>query len=473
MSIDDSLPCGLRDMKPLYSTVARRRDMPPEAWLPLLEKAFATLVGGYPALNGGQPWAALEAMTGDTVVVHAFDDEKRRWACLKNDTDLVRASTPAGQAAASSPPEVVASYDANEMWTRLVDAYRQGHIIALTTEGVIATGAQDRQAYAVIEVHEVGGVRLLGVRNPWGTFRWKGDWSHASELWDQRQEVLDAVNPVLDSETEFYITLDDVAHAFHQVLIVQRGASKSSSLRFLTQAAFTEAQELARQGGVAVAARRAHVKSMHGVQSCLPRSRNYFHSLGAAAGSSLYKAGAFINRCASVARKNTFAAPSFPGFGGRTVASSAEATTALGGSADGDSASASAGAAPGSMSAALNASPATGGTVIGRPVRAAVAAFRSYWRPGDGTPASGDQPPVNGGTAPYGTVLGYAVPVPGPVTVIRAYWRREAPSAPAAGQNGAAHANTVPPVATPASSADGAAREMRGGGNAPETPTSP
>ena len=458
MNIDDSLPCGLKDLKPLYSQVARKRDMPPEAWLPLLEKAFATLVGGYPGLNGGQPWAALEAMTGDPVVVHAFDDAKQRWASLKTETDLVFGATPAGIAAASSPPEVVASYDVAEMWGRLVSAYRQGHIIALTTEGIIASGQADRQAYAVIEVHEIGNVRLLGVRNPWGTFRWKGDWSHSSELWDQRQDVLDAVNPVFESESEFYITIEDVAHAFHQLLIVQRGSTKSSSLKFLTQAAFTEGQELARQGGVAVAARRAQIKSMHGVQSCLPRSRNYFQSIGAAAGSSIYRAGAFINRCASVARKNSVVPP-FP-FGGRAhVASSADAATTLDGGGD----ATGAGPAPGSLSAALGA-PAAGGTVIGRPVRAAVAAIRSYWRPDEAAASTGGEQPQAPSNAPYGTVLGYAVPMPGPVTVMRAYWRRE----PAA--NGAAAA--VPHVAT--SSPDGVAQEMRrGGGAEPGTPTSP
>ena len=463
MSIDDSLPYGLKDKKPMFATLARRRDMPSEAWLPLLEKAFATLVGGYPGLSGGQPWAALEAMTGDAVQVFTFDDAKNRWAHLKVDGDLVFHASPAGVAAASSPPEVSASHDSVDMWAILVDAYRKGQIIALTTEGVIATGAQDRQAYGVIELHEVGGVRLLCVRNPWGTFRWTGDWSHGSDLWDTRQDVLDAVNPVLESDGEFYMSLEDCGATFHQLLICQRGATKTSSLKFLTQAAFTEASDLARQTGLALAARRLNVKNMHGAQSCLPRSRNMFNSLGAAAGASLYRAGSFINRCASVARKNSIVPP----FGGwarpqHQVASAAEATTTL------DNGAGEAGA-PGSLTAALGA-PAAGSTVIGRPVRAAVAALRSYWRPEDAAAAAagaageaaGDtavQQPPGGGAR--GTVLGYAANAWGP-PVLRAYWSRREPAA-------AAHA--APPVAAGGGATEGAAHELRGSGQ--EEPVSP
>ena len=448
MSIDDCLPYGLKDKRPLFATLARRRDLPSEAWLPLLEKAFATLVGGYPGLSGGQPWAALEAMTGDPVQVFTFDDLKNRWAHLKVEGDLVFHASPAGVAAASSPPEVKASHDGVDMWAILVDAYRKGHIIALTTEGVIATGAQDRQAYAVIELHEVGGVRLLCVRNPWGTFRWAGDWSHGSDLWDKRQDVLDAVNPVLESDGEFYMSLEDCGATFHQLLICQRGSTKSSSLKFLTQAAFTEAADLARQTGLALAAKRQSVKHMHGAQSCLPRSRNIFNSLGAAAGASLYRAGSFINRCASVARKNTIIPSPFGAWARpqHQVASAAEATTTL------DNGAGEAGP-PGSLAAALGA-PAGGSTVIGRPVRAAVAALRSYWHPEEAAAAAvGEaQQPPGGGATVTGYAAGWAPPI------LRA-WRREP----------AAAAHVAPPAATPGA-AEGA-HELRGSG--PPEPVSP
>lgn len=38
-------------------------------------------------------------------------------------------------------------------------------------------------AYAVLTIREVKGIQLLNLRNPWGDFEWKGDWSDTSPLW--------------------------------------------------------------------------------------------------------------------------------------------------------------------------------------------------------------------------------------------------------------------------------------------------
>lgn len=432
LALDDSLPVGLRDKKPLHSTLAKRRDVPTEAWLPLLEKAFATLFGGYPSLNGGYPFAALEALTGDPVHVFAFDDSKQRWGQLEHDTDLLRCAAGSGL----QPPRVSSSHDHDAMWARVVDAQARGHYLCVGTEGVIQSGAEDRQVYAIIELHEVGdgaaAVRLLCVRNPWGSFRWKGDWSECSELWESRQDVLNAVNPIFD-DAEFYISFEDLRHVFYQLCIVQRGAARTTSIRFLAQAAFTEPTELARQAGAAVTQRRAATKQLHGSQSCLPRSRHLVSSLGAAAGAQLYRVGALANRCASAARKSPFAATSSP----------AEAASSL----DGEGAAAPVVGAP------------AGGLVIGRPVRAAVAAIRSYLRPEQAE--AGAQPGTSRGTA-----VGYAVGWPssvvgggraGPYTVLRAYWRGEAAS------------QTAPAAAPPAAVAvDEPPRELQGEARASE-----
>ncbi len=429
----------------------RRRDCPGEAWLSLLEKAFAHYCGGYAKLSGGFPFSALEALTGDPVSVFAWDDAKGRWAQLEHDTDVARAAA----APHAPPPRVAAQHEHDAIWALLKDSFAKGHLLAAGTEGVIQSGQEDRQAYAIVELHEINELRLLCVRNPWGSFRWKGDWSDASELWDTRPEVTSEVNPVLETDSEFYISFDDLRHSFYQLYVVARGTGRSSSLRFLTQAAFTEPPELARQQGAALAVQRASTKRFYGVSSCLPRSRNLIHSLGAAAGTVINRVG---GACASVSRKGT-----------HVLASPAEAASSL------DN------ARPARPAAGR---PAAGGTVVGRPW-AAVAALRSYLRPGaataTGQPAAGGAPAVPAAAA-GGTVLGYAVwPTsrwtarPGPVTILRAYWRGEplptaaAATAAAAGGEapgggaaapGAAPAASVPAAVGSAAAARAAAEGM-------------
>lgn len=48
----------------------------------------------------------------------------------------------------------------------------------------------------MIKADDYKGVKLLNIRNPWGTFEWDGDWSDKSNKWTQ--EFKDHFKPVLD-----------------------------------------------------------------------------------------------------------------------------------------------------------------------------------------------------------------------------------------------------------------------------------
>jgi calpain-15 len=61
-------------------------------------------------------------------------------------------------------------------------------------EGKSAEGIVAGHAYTVVSVIEAGGFKLLRLRNPWGSFEWKGDWSDESPLW--------AANPKLQKACE-------------------------------------------------------------------------------------------------------------------------------------------------------------------------------------------------------------------------------------------------------------------------------
>jgi hypothetical protein len=53
-----------------------------------------------------------------------------------------------------------------------------------TQAGIMESGLMKGRAYAVLEVHKTKeGHQLIKLRNPWGNFRWNGDWSEFSKLW--------------------------------------------------------------------------------------------------------------------------------------------------------------------------------------------------------------------------------------------------------------------------------------------------
>jgi calpain-15 len=45
-------------------------------------------------------------------------------------------------------------------------------------------GLFDDHAYSLLSVHQLDGdIRLLKIRNPWGSNEWTGDWSDSSDKW--------------------------------------------------------------------------------------------------------------------------------------------------------------------------------------------------------------------------------------------------------------------------------------------------
>lgn len=73
-------------------------------------------------------------------------------------------------------------------------------------------GLRPRHAYSLLDVRDLDGNRLLKLRNPWGHFVWKGDWSDSSELWTRRlrQELI----PDGSEDGTFWISFPDVLKYF-------------------------------------------------------------------------------------------------------------------------------------------------------------------------------------------------------------------------------------------------------------------
>lgn len=164
-----------------------------EMWVLLLEKAWAKKYGCYYDIQAGFTEEALTDLTG-------------------------------------APCEVIDRDDPN-CWQRVKEADERQYII---TAGCVGSGVASADAhsyeglgliidhaYAVISAKEirVSGrvVRLLKIRNPWGRFEWKGNWSDESPLWTP--EAKQQVDFTSAADGTFWMSFEDFQKYFESFTI--------------------------------------------------------------------------------------------------------------------------------------------------------------------------------------------------------------------------------------------------------------
>eukprot|EP00798_Chlamydomonas_sp_ICE-L_P009796 gene9796-7685_t len=290
--IDDWIPCDRKSGGPVFA-----KPNGDEAWVLLLEKAFAKFKGTYSATDGGfTMWGlegtysatdggftmwGLEVMTGNTVfkfsqegsgqlplrqaprmkssTVHVYYVRSvaftsAQWQYVSK-TLLYSSPRPSVAPCITrtpiDPPSMV--YVPPQCWGRrpllninwsrlemvhgksraedvkfrkagdvltneemfkyMLTYSRKGSVIAASSGAGEDTkdvdGIVQGHAYSVIKVKEVGGHKLLQLRNPWGSFEWKGNWSDKSAMWQQNPKVARALDFVDADDGMFWIDWKD------------------------------------------------------------------------------------------------------------------------------------------------------------------------------------------------------------------------------------------------------------------------
>ena len=152
VTIDDFLPL-ISTRETIYASVSRDGAL----WGPILEKAYAKLIGNYEALNGGLIGPGIETITG-----YPYQD-------LHHDSRL-------------SP---------DTLWDLILEHRSRNGIItggSHYSEGGDSmqndVGISYSHAYTILDAVELSsGDRLVAVANPWGLEFYHGPWSDTSGQW--------------------------------------------------------------------------------------------------------------------------------------------------------------------------------------------------------------------------------------------------------------------------------------------------
>lgn len=176
--------------KALYFAQCREEN---ETWLPLLEKAYAKAHGDYSAIDGGFTGEAIEDLTGGvTTELFGTDilDKERFWneeIMQVNKEFLFSCST--------------GTFD---KWQDSDTASQKG----------ARAGIVRMHAYSIMDAVERKRQRLLKVRNPWGSYEWRGAWSDGSEQWTV--EWMKELNHKFGDDGMFWISYEDLLQKYSE-----------------------------------------------------------------------------------------------------------------------------------------------------------------------------------------------------------------------------------------------------------------
>jgi len=138
-------------------------------------------------------------------LVHFKDDKNKRAVGVRESTDAA---------------------DSNKMFDIIKKYDKRRAILAASSIGSDDTkkenGIVQGHAYTINMVKEVGGFKLLRIRNPWGTFEWTGDWGDKSPLWQQHSSVKSHCKMEDKDDGMFWMSWDDFQRYFKSIDICSR-----------------------------------------------------------------------------------------------------------------------------------------------------------------------------------------------------------------------------------------------------------
>lgn len=222
--IDDLLPCD-HHRNLLYSPAKRK-----QLWVCLIEKALAKAHGCYAALASGRSIEGLATLTGAPCETITLQPNISSSSSLPSTTNNHQ-SAHDDQSTSDEPNETgpveqqIQEIDEDFVWAQLLSSRSAGFLMGASCGGgnlqideaeYTEVGLRPRHAYSVMDVRDEGNqLRLVKLRNPWGHFSWKGDWSDDSPLWTPELKTM--LMPHGSNRGVFWMCFKDVIKYFDSI----------------------------------------------------------------------------------------------------------------------------------------------------------------------------------------------------------------------------------------------------------------
>ena len=227
--VDDAVPTD-DQKKPLFS-----QPHGDEVWVLLLEKALAKFCGSYANIESGHVIFAFEALTGDAVVSY-HQSSSSSWERL----DMKPKKDPKNKRAVSLFHSG-RRFDRDHMFALLCTYDHHAAVLGAGSRGQDDTIEHGRRksssgivpghAYSIIKAAEHSNVKLLQLRNPWGTFEWTGKWSDGAKEWKDNPTIAQAFHYKQDNNNNddgsFFISWDDFCDHFDSIDVCVRSQGMS------------------------------------------------------------------------------------------------------------------------------------------------------------------------------------------------------------------------------------------------------
>ncbi|RDI78654.1 Methylenetetrahydrofolate reductase 2 [Venturia inaequalis] len=184
-----------------------------ETWLPLLEKAYAKAHGDYQAIEGGFAGEGIEDLTGGIatyIVSEDVLDKDKLWSEMLevNVNFLFGCGSRQGR---DNDPADEEGFVRGHAYTVLSarEITKPANIIAEEDRAALKLGRKRRAKEAD------GKLRLLKLRNPWGSQEWNGAWSDGSKEWTA--DVMKELDHTFGDDGIFWISYKDFLKFYPEI----------------------------------------------------------------------------------------------------------------------------------------------------------------------------------------------------------------------------------------------------------------